>query len=194
MQAGTLELLRGGSLVDGTYTVANGTFLDFTGNNVYSMTGTLTGSGAGQVRLAGATFKPAASATLNFPNGGFAMTAGMLEGPGTLTFQGVVTLSGSAAKTISKITVNNEAVWTWIGPGSILGGAAANFNNQVGATFDARTNGANIIYIGNQVGGGDTTFTNNGAVIKSGDAFSATLDLCYEGIPAVGVNVIDSCS
>lgn len=193
VQAGTLELLRGGSLVGGAYTVANGAFLDFTGNNVYSMTGTLTGSGAGEVRLAGATFKPDSSATINITGGGFAMTSGILEGPGTLTFQGIVTLSGSAAKTISGITVNNEALWTWIGPGSILGGAAAIFNNQVGATFDARTNGANITYIGNQVGGGDTTFTNNGAVIKSGDTFSATLDLCYNGISPVGVNVIDSC-
>lgn len=192
VQADTLELLRGGSLVSGTYTVADGAFLDFTGNNAYSVTGTLTGSGAGEVRLAGGIFKPNASATINF-TGGFAMTAGTLQGPGTLTFQGIVTLSGNAAKNITGITINNEALWTWIGPGNILGGGAAIFNNHPGATFDARTNGANITYIGNQSGGGDTTFTNNGAVIKSGDGFMATLDLCYEGDPPVGVNVVDTC-
>jgi hypothetical protein len=192
VQSGTLQLQHGGSLQGGSYTVADNAFLDLATND-FLAGGTLTGAGLGQVRLTGGALMPDTNATINVTGGGFVMTAGALEGPGTLTFQGPVTLSGSALKTISGITINNEGIWTWIGPGNILGGDAAIFNNQVGATFDARTNGANMTYIGNHFGGGDTTFNNNGAVIKSGDGSTATIDLCYNGTPPVGVNVVDSC-
>jgi hypothetical protein len=103
-----------------------------------------------------------------------------------------VTLSGGSSKSIYGLTVNNGAVWTWIGS-NILGGGSAVFNNQVGATFDARTSGGDIFYYGNYYGGGDTTFNNSGSVIKSGDSETATLDLCYNGTAPVGVIVDDSC-
>jgi hypothetical protein len=186
-----LELLRGGSLAGGTFTASGGAFIAFN-SGTYAVSGNLAGAGAGEVRLTGATFASASTATFNFTGGGFGMTSGELEGPGEIIFQGIVTLSGSGSKTITGVTVNNTGNWLWIGPGSILGGSAAVFNNS--GTFDARTSGGNMSYSGSFFGGGDTTFNNTGSVIKSGDpALTATLALCYNGTAPVGVAVVDSC-
>jgi hypothetical protein len=192
VEAGALELERGGNVQGGTFTVAESALLDFT-ENTYLFSGTVSGAGAGFVRVSGATIMPDGDATFTLSGGGFAMTQGELQGPGALTFQGPVTFSESGSKSIVNITINNEGRWLWIGPGSILGGQGAIFNNLLGATFEARTvDETGINYYGHHVGG-DTTFNNNGAVIKSGDGASATLDLCYTGIPPVGVTVEDSC-
>lgn len=90
--------------------------------------------------------------------------------------------------------MENGGTFALGGTGDILAGGGAVFNNQVGATFDARTNdGEDIEYRGAYVSGGVTTFNNNGAVIKTGDGSTATLFVCYNGTPPVGVVVNGSC-
>jgi hypothetical protein len=193
VQSGSLVLQQGGQIQGGTATVASGAFLDFN-SGTYSMTATLSGSGAGQVRLTGATLSPSPAGTINLTGGGFTINAGTLIGPGTLTFGGKVTVTGLTSKTFRAVTLTNTGSWLWQSPAPIFSGSGLVFNNQAGAIFTANTsNNVALTWTGNYYGGG-TTFNNNGTMVKTGDAAAASIQsVCFNGTVPSGFTIGDTC-
>ncbi|MEX1021418.1 MAG: hypothetical protein WDZ49_17285, partial [Litorilinea sp.] len=189
VQGGTLELWRGGDNAGGTLTAAADSFLDFRGG-IYSTTGTYAGSGVGQVRIAGAELAVEGATTFNFPNGGFGMTSGEINGTGTLTLQGKFLADGSFGKSIRSLTVNNEGLFQLGGTGNLRGGNGATFENLSTGTFEFISSAS---YEGFYHGAGGTTFNNSGAVINSGDD-TPELEACYTGDPVgAGITLDQRC-
>src|SRR5262249_21353479 len=101
VDSGTLSLATaGGTSTRGTFQVGQGATLDFTGGpNANLLTGAYTGSGAGQVTLAGGDIViGSGGATFNFPAGFFLLTNGSLNLAGNnLTNAGSLTLANTSA-------------------------------------------------------------------------------------------------
>jgi hypothetical protein len=146
---GTVEVLTGTlnlSAADtttsgGNFTVAEGAVLDLTGGTTRTYVGDYTGSGEGTIRLGSGTLNiGAVGASFNFPGTLFQWSGGTLGGPGTLTNNGTLTLSGSTAKSLNNVTLNNAGTVIWTGTGVVLGNTGAVFNNLVNGVFDAQDN------------------------------------------------------
>jgi hypothetical protein len=126
-ESGTISLADGGTSTGGTYN-ANGTgVVNLTGGSSPTFTGSYTGSGSGQVRLASGTLNiGSAGATFNFVSGLFAWSGGTLAGPGTLTnaSSGYLTVSGG---TLSG-TLSNQGTITQPGGTLTISGTLSNTN------------------------------------------------------------------
>ena len=150
--------------------------------------------------LSGGTLTIASNSTLS---GTFTFSGGTLGGSGNLTVGGLLTWSdgimggsgstnanggihltnAGALQMTDTRALNNGAVASWTGAGSITNSAGASLNNLVGATFDVEADGDFLNGIFNNAGtlvkiaggsDGDTRFTavvnNTGAVTVSSGA------------------------
>jgi hypothetical protein len=150
-------ILSGGTSTAGTYVVDANALLDLTGGGTQSYIGTFSGTSAGTIQLSsGAITAPLAGSTLNFSftgTGSFIWTGGALNGVGTITNQGSMTITGGSVKTLDSLTFANTGTITWTGLGDIDVGNGTFFNNA--GTFTINTN-ANFV----QSFGLIATFTN----------------------------------
>jgi hypothetical protein len=134
VQTGNL-FLPSGSSTDGTYNaVSPGSLLDLVGSfGTRDVGGTLTGSGAGTVRLSTGTLDVLATgATINFPGSLFQWTGGTISGGGpgaTLTNSGTLTLATASEKVLSAVTLVNAGTVT-MSTGRLNGGNEAMINNS----------------------------------------------------------------
>jgi hypothetical protein len=138
VDSGTLRLSAGGNSSNGTFIVAGGATLDLTGGNSPSWSGTLGGSGAGQVSLSSGTLNASPAMILNFPSNVFQWSGGALSGPVTNT--GVVNVSGTNHSYLTggnTVFVNQGMVQQMGAGGLLLGNAFASpvLNNTAGGTY-----------------------------------------------------------
>jgi hypothetical protein len=181
--------LGGGTSTDGSsYAVDAGTSLDLTGGNLLTVSGTISGSGAGIVTFSGGTINvPSAGATFNFSPGVLQWTGGTLftSDGGTLSNVGSMTITGSADKTINTNTPQNNQIFTldnegailWTGTGRIITYNGVILNN--GTTFDMQTNDQVALNIFNN-GGLLSTFINAGSLTKSAGLRTVEFGIDFE--------------
>jgi hypothetical protein len=156
-QAGTIQF-DGNGTHGSTFTASAGAVVLFN-SGTHTVTGTLTGSPAGAVRLDdGATLT---GGTINFGGTGFEWQSGNF---GTITNTGLLRLTTSGTKDLngaSTLTNQNLIEMTDTGSLRFLGGASV-LVNAPGATFDLLSDAGFTFF------NGGNTFTNNGLLRKSG--------------------------
>ena len=138
-ETGTLAMDIGGSLGSsyqgGTFVANSAGVLDLTDGATVNISGTLVGSGNGEIELAGGTLQAsAAGATLDFGNP-LQWSAGTIDGS-----LGTVTIAAGSSLNITGQATENGALSN-AGIVTLSGGALSIndggvFTNQLGATFD----------------------------------------------------------
>ena len=186
--SGTLVLAAGGSSQGGTFDVAQGGTLDLTGGNTNNLTGTYTGSGGGTVQMTGGTLN-VSSATFNLPDSMFQWTGGLIQG--TLTNAGVMTLSGTADKTVGGLLQNAGSI-VQSGPGRLRLGyptgivpATGRVSNLAGAVYDLQVD-TTIFHEGGPDNG---AFDNAGTLRKSGGTGTSTVDVLFNNAAGGAIDV-----
>ncbi len=198
VQNGALNF-AGGTATDGSnYSVAAGTALDLVANNgTLTVSGTLSGTGAGIVTLSGGTVVvPAAGATFQFDPGILQWTGGTIftTDGGTLTNTGDMTITGANDKALNTdtpqndhiFTLDNEGTMLWAGTGRILTYNGVIINN--GTSFDIQTGdqGDGLRMFNN--GGLLSTFINVGSLTKSVGLASAHIGIDLENQGSVALS------
>jgi len=143
--SGTLSLARAGANINAnvstgaTFFVEENAILDLSGgNNPLYYTGTYTGSGAGRVELSSGTLDARSDGgiTFDFADGLFHWTGGNIQsdnpGGDAFTNEGVITLSGNAAKTLVGVLVNRDTIQV-VDEGTFGGGTV---NNEPSGLWD----------------------------------------------------------
>ncbi|HUB24180.1 MAG TPA: hypothetical protein VL992_02040 [Tepidisphaeraceae bacterium] len=169
----TFYIDGGGNSTNGPFNVQSGATLDLTDGNVYTLSGSFTGSGGGTVSLEGGTLNiGAAGATFSFPTGMFVWSGGTISGAdgGALDNTGDITLTTGNYKDMNDglilnnsgtITDDGTEYWRFFGNSTVnnLANAVVDmnssedlqdqssggsaFNNESGATFE-NTDGADF--------------------------------------------------
>ena len=178
INGGTIDVASGTLLIKstncnwtgGNLEVASGAILQLApgaGNGI-TLTGTYTGSGGGQVQLAGGTLIiGTAGATFDFPQGQFQWQGGAitLNPSGTLTNTGFLTLANTGGIVLNaNDTVINKGTVDQTGAGTVAINGAT-FDNQAGSTYDISGTG---------VLSGSATFSDEGTLTMTGSG-TATL-------------------
>jgi hypothetical protein len=176
--SGTLTLsTNGGENTGGTFNVAAGAILNLTGGNAVTYSGTYTGSGAGEVELAGGTLSVAggtSGATFNLPGNLFVWSGGTVNTNGdTLTILGNMTIN----------SVNGSEVVTGGGYLDVGSASAAGTLNDSAVdntlTIDTRTTlliGSNgTVNLSDDTINGNGAISNLGNLIKSAGTSGATI-------------------
>ncbi len=154
-----------------TLVVAANTSVDLTDGTAQIVTGTMTASGAGQVKLTdGYLSAAAAGATLNFPDQLFVWTGGVLDGrTGALTNTGMVTLAGTGTKYIYGNVRNQDTMVQTTDAVYIVYDAV--LENQAGATYELRSDAGTAYAEGSFLNAGTLRKTDGagaaGALIQS---------------------------
>jgi RHS repeat-associated protein len=149
----------GGANTGGAYSVSPGAVLDLTGGGSPSYTGTTSGSGGGEVRLAGGTLSTVVpGATFDFPAGMLQWSGGTISAAASRPFVnvGTLTLSGAGVKTLSGQLDNQGAIVHIQGDLD-----SATVNNLPGAIYD---------FQGDALITTSSYFYNQGALKKTGGA------------------------
>jgi uncharacterized repeat protein (TIGR01451 family) len=188
-QTGDMEL-NGGGTVSGTYSIASAHFIRLRAGT-YSMSGTPTISGAGLLRMDGATLDAGAGVNVTIPN--FTLGSGTITGPGAVHVSGdfvwrAGTITGSGPRVLNSTSVPNIACDTG---NCMLDGATLQL--QASATFSASTNvlvfsnGASLIIDPGKTlnittdgsfssgAGAASTIINNGTIVKTTTSGISTL-------------------
>ncbi|MGA2500599.1 MAG: hypothetical protein ABSH20_22900, partial [Tepidisphaeraceae bacterium] len=181
---GVIELDQGSLAINGqpgidtggAFNIATGASLIFGTATTTTFTGSYTGTGQGTVNLENSVSIGPAGATFDFPQG--LLQWGSIQGPGTLTNAGFMTIAGNANGQILPPTVNNDGtIIDADTPGNgITIGTGGTLTNESGGTFDI-TDGATI--------SGAGTFINDGTLLKTGDnaaEFQAALNNGAAGV------------
>jgi hypothetical protein len=178
VDSGTLTLYGGGTSSNGVFNVASGAVLDLTGGaNGPMWSGTITGSGSGQVWLDSGTLYASPSLVLASPPGLFQWNGGTLQG--IITNTGTVTISGTNVSTLTgaNTTFVNEGMVTQTGSGgTLMGSYGANvyFTNEPGGTYQFASD-SSIGWGLNFYGQGPPPFYNQGLVWKSAGTNTSTI-------------------
>jgi len=178
VDSGILTLYGGGTSSNGVFNVASGAVLDLTGGaNGPTWSGTITGSGSGQVWLDSGTLYASPSLVLASPPGLFQWNGGTLQG--IITNTGTVTISGTNVSTLTgaNTTFVNEGMVTQTGSGgTLMGSYGANvyFTNEPGATYQFASD-SSIGWGLNFYGQGPPPFYNQGLVWKSAGTNTSTI-------------------
>lgn len=178
-QGGTLESLSGvlrvqeAGLEGGTYEAAAGAAIELgeTTSRV-TLSGTLSGGGAGEVRFTAETYVPD-HATLGFSPGGAQFARGTLQGTGSLTNLELMELIAVNAVYVYELNIVNEGTF------NVRGTVAAALRIGRGARID--NEGSFSVEGDLNIGrGGDpvATFRNAGSVSKVGGTGTSSLALC----------------
>lgn len=191
VEAGNLWASYGGSFAGGEIEIAAGATLDLglyqaAGTTLTELSGVLSGSGAGQLRLVGGDFAVAqAGATLDFGVGGVYWRSAGVQGPGALRNEGLLTIAQTAAGTVRQLrtALVNAGIVELIEVQSSTGlsvGQVAAFENLAGAVFDVR---GDIDILNNlDLVDGEVPFVNAGSLIKSDGGGVSRLEVCYEEV------------
>jgi hypothetical protein len=172
----------------GPFNTAGGAALQFTGGSTVDFGVGASISGAGFTRILDATatlnvnvvaqnvelgLNGLASGTLTGPGnldvaGTFLWTGGRLSGAGSLFIgrnaQLNIDSTPTGGLTLSQRTITNNGKATWTGTGSVAAGNGGVFNNQAGATFEARTDASWLL---NLSGGARPAINNAGTFSKT---------------------------
>lgn len=161
VDSGILDMPYNVGSTNGNFIVESGATLDITGGGNAQWTGTITGTGAGQVALRSSSLSANPALALDFPDGLFQWTGGGMSG--IVTNLGVITLAGTNTVTSPGLLVNaglfrqtNDTAWLKL-PNTTV-------ENLAGATYDLDGNGG-FANGGFGVGG---YFDNFGLFRKSG--------------------------
>jgi hypothetical protein len=161
VDSGTLRLGGGGTSSNGTFSVATGATLDWTGGSSTTWAGAVGGTGAGTVSLHSGTVSANPNLTLNLSDGLFHWTGGTLAG--TTTNLNTITVAGSNTVELTGVLYNNGLVrhTNIVALGMPCG---AHLDNQADGTYDLAGDGS--FYCS---GGGGTLpyFKNYGQLRKS---------------------------
>ena len=142
VDSGQLTLANNGVSSSGTFIVAAGALVDLTGGQKPTWSGTMTGSGAGQVLSGTGTITGSPNLNLDFNQGVFQWAGGALAG--SLQNTGEVTVSGPVNSTLANgaLFINSGLVQQ-TGAGNLefdeIGGNPITFNNLVGGTYEFET-------------------------------------------------------
>jgi hypothetical protein len=196
VSAGTLSLVGGGAN-GAAFVVAAPATLEF--SSAYALNAGTTITGAGTASLNAGTLTVNAPVTLAVAN--FAYAGGTLSGAATLThaapatwtastiggagatnFNAGLAIQGNVAKSLSQRTLNNHSTTTW-SAGQVNTGSVAEFVNAPGATFNNTFDGSWLY----NLGGGLTTFTNQGAFNKTAGAGTTTISSAFDNTGTVGI-------
>jgi fibronectin-binding autotransporter adhesin len=177
-QSGTLDFPAGGAFENTTFTAASGTAIslddaDGTGDGVsYYLSGTLTGSGAGNLLFAGNgvttrgpydnSFTPTAGAILNFPAGFAQVTGTIFSGGGATEIVNQGTLDYIGAAQHLGMGIDNKGTIDVTGTGDLGAGSDGAFINDTTGVLDFQSD-AGVAGVG-----GNTAFTNLGLIEKTG--------------------------
>ena len=178
VDSGELVFNAGGSSSDGNFDVASGASLDLTGGNNPSWTGTMGGSGGGQVLLSSGTVNGAGGLTLEFTNDMFQWSGGSLSG--AITNNGTVVLSGPNYSTLASSGSQfiNAGLFKHEGAGGLAldrSGSGTIFDNLSTGTYEFFTDSA--IFPINCCG--VYQFDNQGLLWKSGGTNISNVEVTY---------------
>ncbi|MDD4018760.1 MAG: hypothetical protein PHV28_12555, partial [Kiritimatiellae bacterium] len=171
VSSGRLRLTGSGTFQSGTYFADEDGVLEFAGNSV--LTGTLQGTGTGEVRWTAGTWGSGTDATLAISN--FCWRGGELNGH--VANDGRFSLDASATGTVKHATLDNRAlVRHSSGTLRLLAesGGTSTVNNEDGAAWEIVTNG---VFLSGGTGWGNTWFNNFGCLAKTGGDGISRLDL-----------------
>ena len=163
VQTGRLRFIGGGASTGGTFTVASGATLDFSGGPAHVFSGSYTGATAGavtpnfQIDTSGVEF--------NFPAPGFNWFNGSIAGPGpgVLTNRGNLNIMRGAIQFLSAGAIINNAGTITLSSTDFRAGTGAIINNLAGGTF-ALEDG---VFSSPSTIGGVATLVNAGRVVKA---------------------------
>jgi hypothetical protein len=140
VDSGTLALANSGSSSNGTFTVAGGAVLDWTGGQNPTWAGQISGSGAGTLLLDSGTVSASPSATLNFTDGLFLWSGGNLAG--VVSNLNVVGLSGTNPSALQRGSqFYNLSLLRHRGSGPLDLRQNVRFENLSGGTYDLESDG-----------------------------------------------------
>ena len=176
VQSGSLDLGWASYAGTSTFTVAAGSLIDlgFTQSGGVAgdgtITGTLTGSGAGTVQVSQSVTVGSAGATLDFPANPFLWTGGTItvSPGGTLTSQAGTTLTITGQVGLLGALDNDGMIDQTGGPLVVDSGALA--TNEAGGTYDIEFDGQFLS------GGGSGTLENLGTLAKTAGTGASTVD------------------
>lgn len=162
---GTLELDSGSELLleggcggsNATFNVESGEAFDLTGGNYVGWSGTMNGSGGGQVQLNSGLINAGTGLRLNFPPGLFQWSGGQFSGAATNI--NAVTLLATNYAQVANTTFYNAGVFQQTNAGTLNNDGHGNgtFANQATGTFQFAGDGGDV----------DVHFNNSGFVQKS---------------------------
>lgn len=189
VQSGTLRFAKK-SVIDASTTIGTGANLQFA-NTLHQITNP-NFSGGGTVQISNATLlalgsslSVGANTTLFISQsssnleGDVAVTIdgtldwerGFIRTTGAFTINGIMNLIGNSARTLEGITLTNNGAINWSGSGDFRLKDGCEIVNQSGATF-TMNDAAELSFI-DPTGG---VFTNNGSIIRDGNAGTAVFE------------------
>jgi hypothetical protein len=189
VQSGTLSL-AGGGMQTGTYDVASGSTLRFSGGT-HNLNPGIVFTGSGSLDVAGGTVNVDGSVdlslTLSLSGGTLALlsnrtfnhldwSGGTLAGPSVVTVPagGTINLSSSASKVLSAVTLNNSGTITIPDNSTLAVSGTSVINNQVGAVIELEGSGS-------LSGSSAQTINNAGFVKKTGASLANIIALNSAG-------------
>ncbi len=161
VKSGVLRTTGTGNWVGATLNADTGAVLEIAG--FVRIEGTFTGTGGGQVQVAGGgSFVTTSNgATLNFPAGLLHWTSGHIGTSGALTNIGFLQISGDTDRTVGAVVVNQGTV-VHSGSGDtidVASGGGSRFENQATGVYDFQGDDGNVTF---------STFVNAGTIRKTG--------------------------
>jgi RHS repeat-associated protein len=177
-QTGTIDFPAGGTFENTTFTAAAGATVslddaDGTGDGVaYYLSGTLTGSGAGNLVFAGngvatggpydGSFTPTTGAILNFPAGFAQVTGTIFQSGGATQIVNQAFLDYTGAAQHAGMGIDNKGTIDVTGAGNLGASRDGGFINDTTGVLDFQTD-AGVTNVN-----GGTSFTNMGLIEKTG--------------------------
>jgi hypothetical protein len=142
-QTGNLVMSSNGTHTGGTFNASAGGLLSLTDNRNATWTGNFTGSGAGNVYLSEGTMTiGAAGATLNFAPGLLNWYTGKVNGSGTLTNTGAITIASTAGNVyLSGLNFSNAGTIVQASKQNLIITAGTVLTNEVTGVFDYQADG-----------------------------------------------------
>jgi hypothetical protein len=188
---GTLTIeSTGGENTGGAFNVASGAVLDLTGGQQVNYSGTYTGSGAGEVLLAGGILNVTggtAGATFNLPGNLFTWSGGTIQtsAANNLTVLGSMAIAGSTTEFLQGGGSLN------VGSGSTAGtindtGTGNTLTIGAGTSLNVAANGT--LSIADDVINGSGLLEIQGALVKSAGTSAATISTAMDNQGSIQVN------
>ncbi len=183
VQSGRLNAGSSGDWVGAAFTGAAGGVFEISGS--YTTTGTLTGTGSGQLELTGSIVSSGSDAKFNFPAGYFQWTNGVISGPGAgFTNLGTITLSGSNDVRLGGQLINN-GTFVHSSDNALLFDGSSKLVNSPGSLYNLTSDGD----LGRSAFGAGFSpfFQNDGTLRKSAGTGSSTVSVIAMNGSATGV-------
>lgn len=183
VDAGTLHARSGGTIDGGTFAVASGAVVELgLSSSVFTLQGSITAAGAGQLRLAGGYFNVAATGA-TFAAGVLHWTGGYIEGSGTLTNAADIVIDGRSTSSGRRLhgTVDNQGhilLLTLASGTGMQAGQGAVLHNRAGAEFEIQGDGGIA-----SAGGVRAVFNNAGLLGKTAGTGASAFHPCYVLLP-----------